>query len=337
MIIFTKNFFFAVLIILISACSPNDNKYSALSNFDENISRSKIEEPRKITILYTNDEHGWIEKSQNTNGAANMMGVWRDIEGYNDDESYLILSGGDNWLGPPISNLFKGESVVDAMNAMEYDASAIGNHEFEFGITNLYDRIEQANFRYLSANIRNKLTGKSPVFATPYIIEEINELMVGIIGLSTIATPNMTVRENVKDYEFIDYLIALEEIVPQIKAEGAELLIVVAHICYNELIDMAPNLINMGISVVGGGHCHREMEPQIISNNNNKLAVIQAEPYMKNYNKAEILFDMIEKEVISINVSAHPNIEQNFDQSVHNVISYWRDQADRLLSEGDNK
>jgi 2',3'-cyclic-nucleotide 2'-phosphodiesterase (5'-nucleotidase family) len=333
----TKKWFAALLSILISACSPNDNKFSALSNFDDNISQSKIEEPRKITILYTNDEHGWIEKTRYSNGAANIMGLWRDQEGYDGHESYLLLSGGDNSLGPPISNLFKGESVVDVMNTMEYDASAIGNHEFEFGVSNLYNRIEQANFHYLSANIRKKITNEVPVFATPYIIKEINDVMVGIIGLSTISTPNTTVPEYVKDYEFIDYLVALQEIVPHVKVEGAELLIVVAHICYSELFDMAPNLIDMGISVIGGGHCHREMKPQVISNSNGKVAVIQADPYLEKYAKAEISFDIIGKEIISINVSSHHNKEENPDQYVENAICYWRDQADSLDLEGNIK
>jgi len=329
--IFKKSWFFVFIIILCS-CSKNNtyNNKSIVSEDPNNSIGGK--DPRKITILYTNDEHGWIEKSQHSNGAANMMGLWRDKQGYDGDESYLILSGGDNWLGPPISNLFKGESVVDVMNTMEYDASAIGNHEFEFNVYNLYSREEQANFPYLSANIRNKTNDKTPPFATPYILMDINDIMIGIIGLSTIATPNTTVKDYVKDYEFIDYTTALDDILPQMKLDGAELLIVIAHICYSELIDLAPILIDMGISVICGGHCHREMIPQIITSNKGELAIIQAKSLMQSYAKVEISYDIIGKEIITMDVSSHVNDENNPDHKVESVVSYWREKTDQLLS-----
>ncbi|MEE8342113.1 MAG: hypothetical protein V3R52_08465, partial [Candidatus Neomarinimicrobiota bacterium] len=133
----TKNWFIVSLIIIYS-CSPNEIYDNNSTVSETPYSPTSSIDSRKLTILYTNDEHGWIERSQNSNGAANMMGLWQDKEGYDGDDSYLILSGGDNWFGPPISTLFKGESTVDVMNTMEYDASALGNHEFEFNVSNLY-------------------------------------------------------------------------------------------------------------------------------------------------------------------------------------------------------
>ena len=117
--------FLLFIIILFTSCKKN------------NVNDNPDDGTHNITILYTNDEHGWIEKSEYTNGAANLMGLWRDNEEYDGDESFLILSGGDNWTGPAISTWFEGESTVDVMNAMEYDASAIGNHEFDFKVDGL--------------------------------------------------------------------------------------------------------------------------------------------------------------------------------------------------------
>ncbi|MFC1786094.1 bifunctional metallophosphatase/5'-nucleotidase [Candidatus Neomarinimicrobiota bacterium] len=330
---FKKRCFIAFLIIIVCGCSKNKTNNYHSSNTDNNTTQSSIEDPRNITILYTNDEHGWMEKSQYSNGAANMMGLWCDQEEYDGDDSFLILSGSDNWLGSPISTMFKGESTVDVMNAMEYDAAVIGNHEFEFGIQNLYHRIIQAKFPYLSANIRKKTTGEIPCFAIPYIVKEINDVMVGIIGLTPVSTPNNTITEYVKDYEFIDYLTALEETVPQAKSDGADLLIVIAHTSYYNLIDLAPELINMGIIVAGGGHCHRKITPQVIKNNNGKLAVIQANPYLGSYAKVEISYDIIEKKVIALNVSGSLNEEITPDSNVESVVTYWKDQTNRKLSE----
>lgn len=153
------------LILAFTACS--EKKPTGAENDSETT--------RKIVILYTNDEHGWMEESGETDGAAKLMGIWREKEDYEKD-SFLILSGGDNWTGPAISTWFKGESMVDVMNAMEYDVAAIGNHEFDFEVDGLTERIEQAGFPYISTNIREKATGDGADFATPYIIKEVNDV-----------------------------------------------------------------------------------------------------------------------------------------------------------------
>ncbi len=315
-----KNLRWLFLLIIIFVYSCDKNK---VSNNDSD------DDTHTIVILYTNDEHGWIEKSEYTDGAANMMGLWREIEGYNGDDRYLLLSGGDNWTGPAISTWFEGESTVDVMNAMEYDASAIGNHEFDFKVDGLYERIEQAEFPYLSANIREKVSGEIPDFATPYIIKDIDGVLVGIIGLTTTSTPYSTFPDFVVDYDFIEYSVALEEIVPNIKEDGAELLIVVGHICHPEMVALVPTLVDLEISAIGGGHCHNDLVGEII----NGVAVIKSTAFMQSYAKLEIIYDSVEKEVVKMEPSVYQNENGNPDQTVANVVSYWRTQTDAVLSE----
>jgi 5'-nucleotidase / UDP-sugar diphosphatase len=314
---------FLLFIIFVYSCDKNQ-----VNNNDVN-----DDETSTITIFYTNDEHGWIEYSEYSDGAAKMMGLWRENEGYDGNDRYLILSGGDNWTGPAISTWFEGESTVDVMNAMEYDASAIGNHEFDFQVDGLEERIEQAEFPYLSANIREKAGGTIPDFATPYIIKDIDGIMVGIIGLTTTSTPWTTFPTHVLDYDFIEYSTALEEIVPQVKQDGAELLFVVAHLCQSEMVDLASTLINLGISVIGGGHCHDDMVSQIISSAQGEVAVIKSTSFMQSYTKLEIIYDTVENEVVSLTPSGHINTGGVPDQAVTNVVSYWRVQTDAELSE----
>jgi 2',3'-cyclic-nucleotide 2'-phosphodiesterase (5'-nucleotidase family) len=299
-----------------------------LYNSCKKISNDEVSN-ENIVLLYTNDEHGWIEKSEYTNGAAHIMGIWREYEGYDGDDKYLILSGGDNWTGPAISTWFEGESTVDVMNAMEYDASAIGNHEFDFTIEGLYNRIEQADYSYISANIREKVSGEIPDLVTPYIIREINGIMVGIIGLTTITTPWTTFPDNVANYDFINYSVALDEIVPLVKQDGADLLIVIGHICYPEMVALVPTLNELDISVIGGGHCHNDLIGEVIDG----VAVIKATSFMQSYAKVEITYDKIEKEVVKLVASAHLNEGGSPDQTVSDVVLYWRDRTDAELSE----
>jgi len=93
----TKRWFIVFLIFIICNCSKTINHSPNLSVNKE--PQEVYEDSRKLTILYTNDEHGSVEKTHSSNGAEHMMGLRRDIEDYAGDNSYWILSGGDNWLG----------------------------------------------------------------------------------------------------------------------------------------------------------------------------------------------------------------------------------------------
>jgi len=311
----------AVITFVLFTCTKN----TSINNTDD--------VDANITILYTNDEHGWIEKSDYTNGAANMYTLWKENEGYDGDESFLILSGGDNWTGPAISTWFEGESTVEVMNAMQYDASAIGNHEFDFKVDGLYDRIEQANFTYLAANIREKNSGQIPDFATPYIMKDIDGIMVGIIGLANFSTPWSTFPTHVEDFDFISYFTALEEFVPVVKDDGADIIIVVGHLCNSEMTDLAHNLIEWGVSIITGGHCHEGLIGRVVSNAKGQVAIIKASAYMTNYAKVEISYNTKDKEITELKVGGVLNDETTADAAVADVVSYWRTQTDAELSQ----
>lgn len=311
-----------IFIVFISSCKKNVNTQDNPSDYTH-----------KLTILYTNDEHGWIEKTEFTNGAANLMGQWISEEEYDGDESFLILSGGDNWTGPAISTWFEGESVVEVMNAMEYDAVALGNHEFDFKVEVLEERIAEANFPFLAANIRNVVDGEIPDFATPYIIKEIDGVLIGIIGLSNVDTPWTTFPEHVADYEFIDYSIALQEIVPQVKAEGAEILIAVTHLCQTEMSAISNTLIELGISVIGGGHCRGGIVATIVKTSRGQFAMIKGEDYMQGYAKLEILYDSASKEIVDIEIGGSLNNGNEEDITVAEIVTKWRAKTDDELGE----
>ncbi|MCK5077310.1 MAG: metallophosphatase, partial [Calditrichia bacterium] len=226
-----------------------------LFNCKKNTSSSSNHEAEvTIAILYTNDEHGWMEPYENYGGAAGMMGLWKENEGYVEGGNFLILSGGDMWTGPAISTWFEGESMTDVMNAMHYDAAAVGNHEFDFGLDGIADRAQQANFPFLAANIRIEGTSDFPEYVAPYIIKNINNVKIGIVGLTTLRTPIINFPENVAGLDFISYESALNEIVPQMKSEGAEIIILIGHFGYYNMLSLIQLAKTLGICMIGGGH-----------------------------------------------------------------------------------
>ncbi len=283
---------------------------------------------RNLVVMYTNDEHGWMEATENTGGAAGIVGLWKEKEGWVQDSSFLILSGGDMWTGPAISTWFQGESMAEVMNAMGYDAAAIGNHEFDFSVEGLRARLEQSDFPFLSANIREKTTGDIPDFATPYAIQEVNGVRVGLIGLTTTTTSTSAFPEYVADYDFIPYEDALEEVVPQVKAGGAELLIVLGHICHDEMRALAPAAADLGIAVIGGGHCHERVTDEL-----DGVALIESGEHLKAYARVELTFDIEADTVVAMEASIHDNTGGSPDSAVAAVVACWRARADSALSE----
>jgi 2',3'-cyclic-nucleotide 2'-phosphodiesterase (5'-nucleotidase family) len=283
---------------------------------------------RTLIVLYTNDEHGWIEEAPETDGAAKLMGLWRGVEGYDGTGDFLVLSGGDNWTGPAISTWFEGESTVDVMNAMGYAASAIGNHEFDFTVDGLRDRIAQADFPFLSANIRTKDSQLSPDFATPFVIRNVNGIRVGLVGLSTTSTPWTTFPTYVEDYDFIPYLDALQEWVPQAWGAGADLVIVVGHLCYDELVSLLPAAQDLGVSVLGGGHCN-----ELVGEVRDGVALVVGGWQFANYGRVEIGFDEGTGEITRLLSSTRANSGGSPDPAVQAVVTTWQQAAAAELSQ----
>ena len=213
-----------------------------------------------ITIINTADEHGWLQplvpfgSDSTLGGAANIYSWWVEYEGY-DPATHLLLSGGDNWTGPSISTWFAGAPMIEAFNLMGYDASAIGNHEFDFGREVMADRFANANYPYLAANIRDAETGELADFAIPYTLIEVNGVIVGIIGLTTTDTVSTTHPRNIGDLIFTDYDDALEEFVPQMREQGAQIIVGLTHACPNELTNLAVSNGDL-IDALFAGHCN---------------------------------------------------------------------------------
>ena len=314
-----KNTIYFLFIIGASILISCENNNHSTSN-DENLVN--------IVVFYTNDEHGWMEPINDYDGAAGLMSMWKSVEGYDGSDKYLILSGGDMWTGPAISTWFQGESMVEVMNAMEYDVSAIGNHEFDFKIEGLNARLEQMNFPLISANIKNRTTGEIPDFAEPYIIKEIDGIKVGIIGLSSLSTPYTTAPANVADYEFTSYSEAIEGYSEKAKNDGADVLILVGHICEYEMEELASIAKSNGICIIGGGHCH-----QVVAKESNGVVLIQAGSNMRAYAKIEFDYNRTTGETINFDYKIVWNNRHNIDSDIQDIVDYWIDQTEEELAE----
>jgi 2',3'-cyclic-nucleotide 2'-phosphodiesterase (5'-nucleotidase family) len=293
-----------------------------------NLNQGNEDHTRRLIILYTNDEHGWMEPNNENGGAPGLMSLWKNSDDFQIDGPFLVLSGGDMWTGPAISTLTSGKAMVEVMNVMGYSAAALGNHEFDFTIDTLRKRISEMDFPILAANIREKESGMRADFTLPYIIKDVNDISIGIIGLTTLSVPTTTKPANVTEYVFTPYARELREIVPRVKSEGAELIILIGHLCHDEMRELAPLAHEFGIPVIGGGHCHQLFEETFEG-----VTLIQSGSQYNNYAKVELFFDDFADTVISISSSVHENSDSSRDMSVESVVSKWRNRLDETLME----
>ena len=128
----------------------------------------------EIKIISFNDFHGSIENEKRV-GAEKFFGF---IES-NSDQNTIIVSAGDNFQGEVLSNEFYGLPIVDFFKKINLTFSAIGNHEFDWGIDKIYE--EWKDIKFISANVEKN----DKLLVEPYFIKEINGVKIGFIGLST--------------------------------------------------------------------------------------------------------------------------------------------------------
>ncbi|MCL1964712.1 MAG: metallophosphoesterase, partial [Firmicutes bacterium] len=143
---------FALLLALVLALSLLTSAAAAGKEF--------YEPSGKVVILHTNDVHGraMTDLTAGTLGYATIAQIKKDLQEMG--ASVLLLDAGDASQGMPIVNLSFGKAAMEFMNAAGYDAMVPGNHEFDWGIDNLLQNREAAEFPMLAANVLDKISGE---------------------------------------------------------------------------------------------------------------------------------------------------------------------------------
>jgi 2',3'-cyclic-nucleotide 2'-phosphodiesterase (5'-nucleotidase family) len=234
---------------------------------------------KTISVVSTNDFHGALIGSVHSWSHGDVVGGAEYVAGYlnivrqENPDGVLYLDAGDAMQGTLISNYFWGASTIDVFNAMGVAAMAVGNHEFDWGQDVLQDRYDQADFPFLGANVffkkkhgnPNHGHGGRPHWAKPYVVREVNGVNVGIIGLANPETPSITNPVHVADLIFTDPVEAVEEVLPEAEAEGATMIVVLAHIGgywpdFGEIEDLACGLDADEVDLIVSGHTHGRID-----------------------------------------------------------------------------
>ena len=192
-------------------------------------------EEKDTVILHTNDVHGRIVEEKGVIGDAKLATVIEQ-ERAKSNQNTLVVDAGDAFQGLPISNSTKGEARAEILNQMQYDAMAVGNHEFDFGLDEAKKYKEILKFPLLSSNI---YVDGARLFQASTIVDK-NKDVEGdefvVIGVTTPETATKTHPKNVKGVTFTEPIEEVNKVVEEVqakaKAEGKDYkhYVVLAHL-----------------------------------------------------------------------------------------------------------
>lgn len=218
---------------------------------------------KTLTILHTNDTHSCVmplsEHLADT-VQAGRAGFLRRVamikEERAKDPKLLLIDSGDFSQGSPYYTLFKGDVEAGLMNLMGYDAGAIGNHEFDFGLENMARVFKSLDFPIVCANYRFHECGLDKI-VKPYVILRRNGLKIGVFGLSPVLD-GLVDHKNFLSTEYLDPVEKAREMVAILQKKKCDLIICISHLGWEEQGMGDQELISKtrGIDLVLGGHSH---------------------------------------------------------------------------------
>lgn len=205
-----------------------------------------------IVILHTNDVHGAID------GYAKLAALKKAFE---DAGAYvLLLDAGDYIQGDTTVSISQGQNAIDLMNAVGYDATTVGNHEFDYGYENLLSLKDKAKFKILAANVNYN---DSPAFETNTVFDAPGGVKIGVFGLATPESATKAHPSKIRGVSFLsgaDLYACAQSQVDSLKAAGATYIICLGHLGIddestgNRSLDVLQNV--SGIDVFIDGHSH---------------------------------------------------------------------------------
>lgn len=264
-----------------------------------------------IVVLGTTDLHGnilpidyYTDKPDNR-GLAKVATLIKQVR--KENANVVLIDSGDTIQGTPLAyyhnkkNNTPPHPMMLTMSALKYDAMAVGNHEYNFGLKVLEKARSEANFPWLSANTYDQ--GTSNTHYKPYVIKEIAGVRVGILGLTTPGIPTWENAPNYAGLEFHEPLVEAKKWVPVLRdKERADLVVIAMHMGVEEDLrtgQMNPgSVVNEnqavtiarqvpGVDLIFMGHTHRDVPSLFV----NGVLLTQANHWGRHLARADVYLD----------------------------------------------
>jgi len=230
----TRFFVLLVLIGLLAGCHAGKGRGAGAS-------------AQKITILFTNDLGGHINTDRNGKGGlARIAALVKEIKAENPNT--ILVDAGDAAVGTAFTTETRGEAIFRVMNAVGYDASIFGNHEFDLGETQARRYQDVARFPLLACNLQDR-EGKP--FSPEFAIFQLGDLRLAVIGVANPGTTNLVDKTKIAGLKFLAPESEIRRMQNQLAGQ-AEVVILLSHQGIRGDISLAYH--TSGIPLIIGGH-----------------------------------------------------------------------------------
>lgn len=226
------------LVVLVAACGSSHHASDAGKTDSGSVDGSPHATVRIIAI---NDFHGGIDAEAGVGPGAAALAAAIDAER---TPNTVVVSAGDLIGGSPLtSGLFHDEPTIEVMNAIGLAYNGVGNHEFDEGVPELLrmqnggchptdgcgngSSFAGAQFEFLAANVT--YTATSQRIFPAYAIRDVAGVKIAFVGVTTVETPAQTLASAVRDLSFADEVTTVNSLVPELKAAGAQAIVVLLH------------------------------------------------------------------------------------------------------------
>ncbi len=317
-----------------------------------------------LQLLAFNDYHGHVKSEAagqvagvDAGGGEYLAAKLAELRA--GQEYSLTVTAGDLIGGSPaFSGLFHDEPSVESLNAMGLDISGVGNHEFDEGVTELL-RMQNggchpvdgcyfpdapfagADFQWLSANVVETATGKTPL--PSYEIKQIKGVKVAFIGMTLEATDTLVAASGIQGYDFLDEAETANSLVPILKAQKVESIVVLLHEGGSQTpppgdVDACVGIsgpivainaaLDPEIDAVITGHTHLPYNCQLPDPDGNPRIVTSAYSFGRVVSEVHLVLDKASKDVrrdlSSATNHAVVRAELSPDPAITAVIEKWQ-------------
>jgi len=248
------------------------------SLFARNIDKKTL----KLTILHTNDTHSNIDPFPSNHAKYPNRGgvVWRDQmirKIRSEEEHVLLLDAGDIFQGTPYFNKYKGVLEMKLMSKMGYDASTMGNHEFDIGLDGFKNARQYANFPFLCSNYDFSDTILKNDTSQHMIIQK-GKIKVGIFGLG-VELEGLVAQSASQNTRYLDPVLVANEQAHILKKKGCHLIICLSHLGFeysdpNKVSDRILARSTQNVDFIIGGHTHTFLQKPVTEFNLDQKPVL---------------------------------------------------------------
>lgn len=269
-----------------------------------------------LNFFNLNDTHGAVNYSSDSSepGIAKLS-TYLLNEKNKDNDGFILTSSGDMWQGSADSNITKGGLIIDWMNYLQFDAMAIGNHEFDWTIDTINSNQKAMNFPLLACNIIDKNSNKPVDWVKPFTTITKKGVHIGIIGAIGEGQTSDIMADNVRGLKFANPTNYVINYSNYLRENGADIILYLVHSSTQYIDSSLANYVDL----IFGAHNHMNENVLI----GNKVPAIEASCNGKYVGQISLRYSFSNKNVtidkkyynkVSLSINDDPNTLKLWDK-----------------------